>query len=442
MIPADFTPSRRQRLDALVSALVAVLFLLSFLETLAAWRLGAVHGNDFKHLWAGARMLSLGGNPYDARELMRFAVLQGWVDAAGNPVINPFVYLPTTGLLLNPLAALPYPRALLMWYWLNWAAAWALVLAGPGLMRVARPSPARLAGAVFLAAAFPFYRQMTAGQMNVVAAWLTLLALAALRRRRELTAGALLAIGFAWKLAPVLLIAALAPLGRRRGCLVGVALGLALWAASLTSAGPAVQLDALRVIGQMGYGRSTWSEFGRDYYRDPFNQSPNALLHHLLTANPHTTPWLALPPVVANALTVAVSLALIGVWLARRRPLLAAAGPENENGGEPALFLAASLAMLLLPSLMWDHYLVQTLPALLWLAGDARTARRWPRALGLLAVMVLLAWPWRHDAPVNRAGLGILLMSLRLWPTSALYLWLLLDRPAPDAPAPRPIDRA
>jgi hypothetical protein len=434
MNPTRQAMTRRRSLDPIV----ALLLLLSVLHGFALRHFNLVHDNDFKHIWGGSRMLVLGANPYDAGdpparppELVRFAVAQGWTDSNGAARINPFVYLPTTGLLLLPLTAIPFDRASSLWFWFNGIAAWLLVLLGPSLLRVQRPDLARLAGAAFLLTAHPFLRQMSAGQMNVMTAWIVLGALAALRHRRPSLAGALLAVGFAWKIAPAFLIAALAALGRRRACLVGATLAAALWLASLSIAPPRVQADALRTVAQMGYGRSTWSQFGLDYYRDAFNQSPNALFHHLLTENPRTTPWIASPPGVANAATALFSVMLVGLWLARRRRLLDAA-PQNANGGEPVLFLAASLAMLMLPSLMWDHYVVQTLPALLWLAGDARTARRWPRALGLLASIALLGVAWNYEAEICRTGPGIVLMSLRLWPILGLYAWLLFDRPPAD----------
>jgi hypothetical protein len=331
---------------------------------------------------------------------------------------------------------------------------------------------------VFLVGAHGFLRQQTAGQMNVVTAWVVVGAVACVARRREGAAGALAGIGFAWKLAPALLIVALGGMRRRRGCAAGIVVAGALWAASLAIAGWGVQMDALRMVGEMGYGSSTWAEFGREYYRDPFNQSANALFHHLLAAGGGTTPWLDAGAPAANGATVVFALGVVVLWVWRRGKLLAG-GDEGKKGtgsnlgktgtssnqgktgtgsdcipnsclsplspsplssslsplsplslsplsqGEARLLLAASVAMLLLPSLMWDHYAVQLLPALMWLAGDRRIGTSWPRAVGLVAVMAALMWPVNFAAEGNRAGAGLLMMSLRLWPTLGLYGWLL-----------------
>jgi hypothetical protein len=412
-------------------ALTVLLCAASLASMTALQRTGAVHGNDFKHLYAGTRILAAGHNPYDPAELARFAQLQGWVDGDGAPVINPFVYLPTTGLLLRPLAALPYPAAQTVWFWLNWALAWGIVAAAPRWLRLERPDLARLAGATLLAGGMPFLRQMTAGQMNVATAALLTVAGGLLLRRRAGWAGVALGIGFTWKIAPALLIGALAV--RRRwwpGIATGVLTGGGLWLASFALAGPEAQRDGLRQVMQMGYGRSTWEALGRDYYRDPFNQSPNALMHHLWTENPYTVPWKELGAGAANGLTVGVSLILTAAWLTaewRGRTGGRESAAQNSAERDMALYWGSTLLMLLLPSILWDHYVVQALPALMVWIGARAAAIRPGRALMAVGMIALLAIPWMHTTPAHREGAGILLMSLRLWPLLVLYGGLLFD---------------
>ena len=73
-----------------ITALLAGLLLLSLAEAVAMMLFGTLHGNDFKHLWAGALLLAHGRNPYEADEILRVTRL------AGLGGINPYVYLPTT----------------------------------------------------------------------------------------------------------------------------------------------------------------------------------------------------------------------------------------------------------------------------------------------------------------------------------------------------------
>ncbi len=411
--------SANGRPDRWWAALALVLMVVSLVEGLGLAAGGALHANDLKHLWGGAWLLARGGDPYDAALLFGVAREQGWGS------INPYVYLPTTGLMLRPLAGLEFEPARLCWFWLNWGLAWVVVLAGPRLLGVGRPGLARLAGAAFLVAAMPFYRQQTAGQMNVVMAGLILLAAWGVRRRRDWLVGAALAAGFGWKIAPALMVAALAPMRRWRALAWGAGLSLTLLGVSVGVYGWPLHARGFEVIGQMGYGRSTWAEYGAQFHRDPFNQAPGALMHHLFVNDPAgvTRPWLELGAEGANVLTLMMAGLLGAAWLA------AAIGGRRAGGErrDVALLLAASLLMLLVPSILWDHYVVQALPALAWVFGDPRTARRPWRAAAALGLLVLLAIPWDHQAESLRWGAGLLLMPLRLWPLLVLYGWLVWE---------------
>lgn len=371
---------------------------------------GRTHNNDFKHLWLGARILHEGGSPYDSDLMMTGARQHGFA------TVNPFVYLPATGLMLWPLAVLPFSAAELVWFVFNFALAWACVVLGPRLLRLPSPSLGFAAGAFFLLGAFPFYRQMTAGQMNVTILAALILAPALLMRGRDGAAGALIGLAAAFKIAPGLLILVLAAMRRWKAAGAAAAAFIAVSLVTLALDGAAVHTQALGMIREMGFGRSTWAEFGADFYRDPFNQSFNALFHHLLTENPHTTPWLKAGPRAANALTWAAAVGLVALLAMalrryRRAPYFSAQWGEAET----SLFLLASIVMLLAPSLMWDHYAVQALAALVWVFGATRFVRRPLTALAAVAVFFLLAYPWRHTADAFRSGLGIPLMSLRLW---------------------------
>lgn len=419
MQPSLTAPGRPRRTPAerLFLALMAAFFVLSAGQAGLMLMDGRIHGNDFKHLWAGAWLLAHGQSPYDPRLIFRTA------QTFGLGAINPYVYLPTTGLLMRPLASMSYPAAQLVWFLLNWLLAWWIVLAGPRLMKLPLAGLARLAGAAFLAGGFPFYRQMTAGQMNVVTAALIVGTLACLLRRRDRLAGTLLALGFAWKISPALLIVALLPMRRWRAAAWGVGVSLLLMGVALAVSGPRVFVQALPMLSQMGYGQSTWAEMGNDFYRDPANQSINSLFHHLLTVNPHSQPWAALGAEWANGLTWLVALIIAGLWIGRLARLKSADLARETN--LTALFLAAVMAMLLLPSLMWDHYVVQALLVIFWLFGRRETTRHAASLALALALFAMLAIPWLYAAPERQSGLGLPLMSIRLWPMLALYGWLL-----------------
>lgn len=409
----------RPRSPRLHHILLAGLLLLSLLEMASLVVAGRVHSNDFKHLWLGVRVLAEGGSPYDPALLLTAARQYG-IES-----INPYVYLPATALFLWPFALLPFTGGMLAWFALNFVLAWTAVLLGPLWVRLPRPGRAQLLGALFLVGSMPMMRQMTAGQMNLVVLAAVLLAWGLLIRGRQFPAGLVLGLAAAFKIAPFFMLLPLAGLRRWRGC-AGLLTGcFAANAVALLLFGMDVHRDALPVLTQMGYGRSTWAEFGMDFYRDPFNQSFNSLIHHLFTRNPYTTPWVDAGSVAADTITGIIGLFMLGAFVIllaaylriRHTGLPAAPGDALAAWGEreSGLYLIGVMLMLLLPSLCWDHYALQALPALFWIAGTEAGKAPGGRALLLLAAFTLLSVPWMHASEAFRSGPGVLLMSIRLW---------------------------
>ena len=249
--PTDPSASMTARMHGArwTDVVVVVLLAISLIVAVGMVKGRSLHGNDYKHLWAGAWLLAHDQDPYD-EALLRGVAWRFRIDRAhpNQPRINPYVYLPTTGLLMRPLAGMPYRRSQVAWHWMNWLLAWTLAIAGPSLMGVARPARARLAGACFLVAAMPFFRQMSAGQMNVVTAALIVAAVWALRRRRATILGLLLALGTAWKIAPVILLAALTAMRRWRAAFWGGVFCVALFGASVALVGWPIHREALGVV--------------------------------------------------------------------------------------------------------------------------------------------------------------------------------------------------
>ena len=82
---------------------------------------------------------------------------------------------------------------------------------------------------------------------------------------------------------------------------------------------------------------------------------------------------------------------------------------------------------LLVPSLLWDHYLVALILPAAWLTRRYTEEQR-PVSLAVLAAAYLLTClPWNYFAPAYREGAGILLMSMKLFPTLFLYLLVCLE---------------
>ncbi len=398
---------------------LATLFIYSVVQMGALYNSGAVHNNDFKHLWLGSRILAEGGDPYDV-DTMMMAARQSGFDG-----VNPYVYLPATGFMMWPVCSLSFETAWRVWFWGNFILAWLCVAFGSHFLKLERRQVAQIAASSFLVFALPFHRQMTAGQMNVIMLAGLILALGLLIRCRELSAGGVIGALAAFKIAPLFLIVALAGMKRTRAALSAtVAFGVISFAALSMDEGVEAFKSSIPVISQMGYGRSTWSGFGMDYYRDPFNQSLNSLFHHLFTADgrdpnsPRWIPFLNLGSFVANALTWIVSLLMLAgfastVAQSRRRPYFRIGWGEAES----LLFLIGAALMLLLPSLMWDHYSVQAVIFILWIFGSREMIRRPLRWLPAIAMLALLSYPVFHLQSGGASGFGLVVISIRLWGT-------------------------
>lgn len=372
------------------------------------------HNNDFHHLYLGAKLLRKGGSPYDV-ELLYVAMR-----LHGSDRLNPYVYLPFTGLVLAPLTFLSLSGASHVWFVVNHLFLFASLIILIHLL----PMRLRLEHVAFvlLVAAFsvPFYRTLTAGQLNAALLLLYCLIWWASERKRPILTGSLLAVATLFKISPGILF--LYFLWKRDWRVVGwgMAVLVVLLAASVVAVGPQVHLDFLPLLQQMSYGQSTWAEFGRTYYVDPGNQSFNSLFHHLFAENPYTTPLVHLGARFANWLTLAAAalfaaLVLVVTWPRRT------ATPVNSPHSSLLHYSLFIFLSLLIPSLMWDHYLVVLfLPIFAIYAQLFGTQRVVPILLFVIGV-ALICVSINFEHPAFRSGLGIFLMSTKLLATLILF---------------------
>lgn len=359
------------------------------------------HRNDFAHLYLAGFLAERGGDFFDPALMLKthkaLSISTG---------LNPFVYPPFFALLLIPLAWFSYDTAWTLFFLLSHAAY--LAALALTVQFLCKPGENRLLwwGVLLgLSACFyPLPRTFSAGQMNTFILLVLTSAWFLHTRRWHRTAGAVLGLGVAIKVAPAFLLLFFAWKGRWQTVLAG-ALTLALTVAiSLAWCGPQRHSAFLQETRQMAYGSSTWAQFNQHYHVEPHNQAPSALWYRLLTQNPSTT-GIANRPTLAKALSILTALAIVAALLR-----LTLAGNRHETFREYSLWL---IAMLLLPSLCWDHYLVQTIPILAFSLHQAWTREtRWllPLALGL----GLLAIPYYYDAPLFKQGWMTLFMAVKL----------------------------
>lgn len=389
----------------------------------------ASHANDFKHLYVGGRLLAAGQSPYDPANIITMAVElcrdmdlrfcatpEDSLKPAGsvNVSILPYVYTPMTGLAMYPVIALPFATSVVAFQVINHLA----VLGGLLLAAALAGWRHNFWSAAIVVAMVAFntslHRQNNAGQLNaILLGGFAVVYIALLRGWHPSLVGFM--VGFlAWfKITPGILLFYF--LLRRQWqhaawtfvMMVGVGL------VTMAAVGPRTMMDFLPVAGEMGYGKSTWSQFGHTFYRDPANQSINAMLHRLMVEHPKfpgTQPWVSASPAVANGMTWVVTLALLaglGCGIHRSR------GASSPAAG----YSLAVCLSLLVPSIMWDHYLIQVLLPIVVLAPVAWEGRaRWLyiALLGMAAVLVSVPVPFW--SPGLQSGAGLLLQNLKLLP--------------------------
>jgi len=382
--------------------------------------------NDFKHIWLGSMLLSQGQSPYDAELLKETAAIFRAEDARFETIL-PYVYLPFTGIVLRPLTWMSFDAAQRTWQLLNHV----LFLAGIAVAaRAAKwPWDWRWVCAAALAASFSFVllRQTLAGQLNIVLLFAcALLALGVVRGWHAGALGFIAAFAALFKLTPGVFLVWF--LLRRRW---REAAWMAAWCAvlllgSIMLTGWRTHLDFLPLLHDMGYGRSTWATEGQTFWRDPANQSLNSFLHHILVPHGADRAWFNAGPGVANAVTWAASILLLAAFVRFT---------WKEGTDDRASFALAVMASLLLPSIMWDHYLVQAFVPMVLLLPMMGPGRGGLLRRGLIAACaILFAFPvfptngtvffWMPEVlfgslPVR--GWAYPVMSLKLWPALALF---------------------
>lgn len=378
--------------------------------------------NDFKAYYTGALALAEGRPDllYPEAATLNLGVLpdQEWVRFAvdrGVPHPSGYIYPPFLAVVLRPITALTYHRANQAWFVLNGL----LLAAGIGALLSWRPGSFDAVagcGVLFVSLCFyPTFRAMQCGQVSVLIFSLVCGALWLLRRRHDLSAGALVGLAAAIKLTPVVLVAWFLAARRYRAAAgAGVAAGAALL---VSVAGAGIE-NHLRFAGEilpaLSRGAATFA-----------NQSLPGFLARIgmeTTMNAFQfvdePRWLWL---IARAGSATVLLA--SLLLGRR---LALAGGEDGAAAGLGLMITGSL---IASPISWEHHWIQALVPLAVLVTLAVRRERVPgwEAAALAAGYVLIAvnaydlirWHFPYAA-------GRLAISYALY--GGFIVWMLLAR--------------
>lgn len=375
------------------------------------------HRNDFAHLYIAGKLATVTSdffNPQIAQQAHRSLQISSG--------LNPFVYPPFFAILLIPLSRFSYDIAWYLFSLLSHTAYFASLALLIRLFRRENESPWLWWGILvaFSSIFSPLFLTYSAGQVNTFLLLIYCLSWYCIQTRREAWAGAILALGGAIKVGPAFLLLYLLLKRRWIAFVSGIIVLAATLVISYAYFGPEPHKDFLAEAGQMSYGKSTWAQYGMHYHVDPHNQAPSALWYRLLTHNP-STQGLVDSPALARLFSYATAGAIL-IFLV----LNALRGGKELKPSEYSLWI---LGGLMLPSLMWDHYLVQAVFALAvslrWVMdGRHRFRIGWALGLGLMAVTFL----YFYDMPLFKSGLMTLFMPVRLYGMALSIAFLILNR--------------
>lgn len=380
--------------------------------------------NDFKHLYVAGYLADRGGNFFDDEKVLSTYTFLDYKDRITGG-INPFVYPPFFAWILIPLSQIPYHTA---WFLFTCLSQTAYIASLALLVRVLfRDENSQLFWwGVLMALSgcfYPLFKTYSAGQMNAFMLLVLCLAIYFLQRNRDEEAGAILGLGAAIKIAPAFMIIYLAWKGRWRGVISGSIVIVLSVVISYSFLGMDVHRAFLETTADMSYGNSTWPQHDFHFHVDPYNQAPSALWYRLFTQSQTQHGPIAIgitqQPALAKGLSYLTALLVLGglVWMTRR----------NDKKLDLTEFSLWTLGMLLLPSLLWDHYLTQAILAIavsLHLAWQGRRRALWALGFGIAA----MACTFQHDHEWYKNGFMTLIMSIKLYGLLLLFLFLAVNR--------------
>jgi hypothetical protein len=255
-----------------------------------------------------------------------------------------FKYLPAFAILIAPIAALPVMAARGVWFFSSVALLVVLLNRAYHLLPDRRRAAGFLVGLTILALGKFYVREIGLGQSNLLLAVIVLFAVAALKDRREGTAGVLLGLATVVKPYAVLFLPYLA--GRRR---------LRAVVACLATLAAAVLLPAVRYgfHGNVVLLAGWWNTVTTSI-------APNVTNQDNISFAAMFAKWLG-PGTAASVVTLgasAAALVICGVILVRKT---AAPSPE---------YLDAAVLLMLIPLLSpqgWDYVLLVSTPAVMLL---------------------------------------------------------------------------
>jgi hypothetical protein len=277
-----------------------------------------------------------------------------------------FKYLPAFAVLAMPLGSLPFPAARTIWLTVSAVLLVALIAASIVLLPDRR-KPAWLLVVATIVAMGKFYgHELVLGQVNLLFALVVVAALHAMRREREATAGALLALAMVVKPYAVIFLPWLA--ARRRIPALAAAAGGLLAALALPAALYGAQ-------GAIDLHRAWW-------HTVTASTAPNLLNADNVSIAAMYAKWIGAGGLAAALATVTSANVLLAIAVAFSRRN----GVPFPEGLEGALLLTC---IPMISPQGWDYVFLISTPAIVYLVNYEDRLPPLMRAAALAAVAVI-----------------------------------------------------
>jgi hypothetical protein len=396
----------------LVLILIVLQSLITFSAESTRWTLAHFH-NDLEGYLLGAYVLRTGGNPYDNAQIHHAAIALGSASCLDVPPAGAHHYISPISLafFLRPLTLLSLDMSGHIWDVLMVAAYSSGVLLL--LSTFLRSSAALFCVGLFLAAnSEPYTLGLGLGQISPFIFFLDALAVWFAHKRRFNMAAISIGVGAGLKVYPAVLLIVFLVRRHYKAFLLGATLTVAGLILPALLVPKAVALSFLQTVCGISGITYDWAQ----------NQSFTGLFYRLFVVGDYYR-GIVNCPLLAKFASLGTTLLGVAVFLA----------VMIRNGRNLSYSFLLSFAILttdLFASLTWDHYLVNTLIATMFLVSclsNDRNNSGMPFELLITALAALIiVMPVDYLRVPFSKGILILFTSIKMY--GVLGLWLILAR--------------
>lgn len=395
--------------------LLAIISVYFYVEKTIRIPLKNYHTNDFKHMYLAGKIVRYGKNPYDDKLLLKYSRMEKMQS------INPFVYPVFNAFVFVPFAMTRFSTAKILWFISNHL----FVLAGLVLLvRLFARHRWVIFFGLLLALAFshPWYRTLTAGQLNGLLFFLYSAMFYAFLKDKGHLLATLIAVGGMIKVLPFFMGLLLFTKPFRKYLLTFFGVFFLLNIMCILGADLQTHLDYLPILKAMRFGSSTWAQYGATFHIDEANQSLWALLLRTFTENVYNSS----PPITVSVLWIKGVFYITALMTIVFGFLGCFRFDFSDSISRMRFFIYAMMTNFMLPTICWDHYyLILLVPVIVLMLLFEKKHLIW-----FIPIVILIFgyfFPYNFWDPTLKDGWKYLLINPRLYFFLIFYLFMIFS---------------